>query len=264
MSAISTLPACSLRQLQYVVAVVDYGRFRRAAEACHVAQPSLSAQVAHVEAVLGVQIFERDRRRVRLSTAGAAVVEHPRRVLLAVLDLQDAVRQVADPFSGTLRIGVIPTVCPYLLPKVTPPLARAYANLSIVWSEEKTRGLVRQVNDGAIDGAIVAIEADLGNLEHAVIGRDPFVLAAPHGHRLMRGKKPTRADALEGTRVLLLKDGHCFRDQALALCSSAGASDAGLRATSLATLRCNVPPPPLRFLSKKSKAPLRFGTTRLM
>jgi LysR family hydrogen peroxide-inducible transcriptional activator len=234
--ATTSVPGCSIRQLQYIVAVADLGGFRRAAEACHVSQPSLSAQVAYAEGALGVQIFERDRRRARVSRAGALVVEHARRVLLAMRDLQDAARQAGDPFRGTLRVGVIPTVCPYLLPEVAGPLAHAYPHLTVLWSEEKTRRLVGQLNDGALDAAIVAAEADLGGLEHTVVGRDAFVLAAPHGHPLVRGRGPARADALKGARVLLLEDGHCFRDQALAWCANAGAAAAGLRATSLATL----------------------------
>jgi LysR family hydrogen peroxide-inducible transcriptional activator len=230
-----TLPV-SLRQLQYIVAIADLGGFRRAADACHVAQPSLSAQVAHAEQALGVQIFERNRRRVRLSAAGAPLVEQARRVLLAARDLRELSRQLADPFRGTLRVGVIPTVCPYLLPEVTPVLTRAFPDLSIMWSEERTSRLVRQVQDGTLDAAILALESDVADLEHIELGRDAFVLAAAPGHPLVQPKKPATAEVLHGATVLLLEDGHCLRDQALGLCARAGANEVGFRATSLSTL----------------------------
>lgn len=233
----SPLPlACSLRQLQYLVAVADFGGFRRAADACHVSQPSLSAQVAQVEHALDVQIFERDRRRVRLSPAGAPIVDHARQVLLAMRDLMDVARRHANPLGGTVRVGVIPTVCPYLLPDVTPALARDLAELTIVWREEKTEGLVRALKAGALDGAILALEGDLPGLAHEVIGLDRFVLAAAPGHPLMKSSRPAAAGTLDGARVLLLEDGHCFRDQALAVCARAGATEESFRATSLSTL----------------------------
>ena len=155
------LPPISLRQLQYIVAVAELGSFRRAAEACHVAQPSLSAQVAVAERALGVQLFERTGRRVRVPPAAAPLIAQARRILMAAGDLQELARQRADPFRGTLRLGVIPTICPYLLPDLAPALARDYPQLTVDWSEERTARLVEQVKDGAIDAAVVALEADL-------------------------------------------------------------------------------------------------------
>jgi LysR family transcriptional regulator, hydrogen peroxide-inducible genes activator len=235
MDLLATLPV-SLRQLQYIVAVADSGGFRRAAEACHVAQPSLSAQIAQAEAALGVQLFERDRRKVRVSAAGAPLVEQARQILIAARDLRELARRLADPYRGSLRVGVIPTVCPYLLPEVTPSLSRAFPDLTIVWSEERTQQLVRQVREGSLDGAILALEADIGDLEHAELGRDAFVLAAAPAHPIVQSRKPATPDALRGATVLLLEDGHCFRDQALGLCGGAGAREVGFRATSLSTL----------------------------
>ncbi len=235
MDLLSALPI-SLRQLQYIVAVAEFGSFRRVAEACHVAQPSLSAQVAVAERLLGVRLFERTARRVHVPAAASPLVAQARRILVAAGDLRDLARQHADPFRGTLRLGVIPTVGPYLLPEVAPALARAFPDLTINWSEERTSRLVRQAKDGTIDGAVLALEADLGGLVHAPLGRDPFLLAVAPDHPLARGKKPLTLDALDGARVLLLDDGHCFRDQALELCARAGAGETGFRATSLATL----------------------------
>ncbi len=226
----------SLRQLQYLVAVADLGGFRKAADACHVSQPSLSAQIAQVEAALGVQVFERNRRQVRVAAAGHAILAQARAVLVAAADLAELGRQLADPFTGTLRIGVIPTISPYLLPEIAPALARAHPRLTIVWREDHTRGLVRQVNDGTLDAAVLALEADLGNLDHATLMRDPFLLAAAHQHRLAAPKRRARLQDLDDEGVLLLGEGHCFRDQALQLCARVGAREAGYRATSLATL----------------------------
>lgn len=226
----------SLRQLQYLVAVAELRGFRRAAEACGVAQPSLSAQVSQLEEALGVQVFERDARGVRITQAGEAVLARARQVLLAAGDLNETARQQGDPLSGTLRIGVIPTVCPYLLPEVAPALHAALPNLSIVWSEDKTRTLLRQIEEARLDAAIVAHDVRVSGLEFAPIGEDPFVLAAAPGHRLMKGSSPASPSVLDGATVFLLEDGHCFREQALAFCGASGAHEAGLSATGLSTL----------------------------
>jgi LysR family transcriptional regulator, hydrogen peroxide-inducible genes activator len=226
----------TLRQLQYVVAVADRQSFRKAAEACHVAQPSLSAQVAQVEAGLGVQIFERDRRGVALTTAGRVLVERARALLIAAGELVESARTLADPFAGTLRVGVIPTIGPYLLPELAPVLRERYPRLAFVWNEDRTRVLVERLGRAELDAAILALEAGIGDLPHLVLGKDPFVFAAPPAHPLSTSKRPLRPDDLEGECVLLLDDGHCFRDQALSFCARAGAAEAGYRATSLATL----------------------------
>lgn len=226
----------SLRQLQYLAAVANLGGFRKAAEACGVSQPSLSAQIAQVERALGVQVFERDARGVRVTHAGEAVLARARQVLLAASDLNEVARQQRDPLSGTLRIGLIPTVCPYLLPEIAPALRRALPNLSIVWSEDKTQTLLRQIEEARLDAAVMAHDARLGGLDFAAIGDDPFVLAAAPGHRLMKTASPAPPSVLDGTTVFLLEDGHCFRDQALAFCGARGAREAGLSATGLSTL----------------------------
>ncbi|MBI4887974.1 MAG: LysR family transcriptional regulator [Acidobacteria bacterium] len=226
----------SLRQLQYLVAVADSGSFRRAADACHVAQPSLSAQVAQAEAQLGLRLFERDRRGVRLTPGGQALVEQARRVLVAAGDLKNLAQHFLDPFRGTLRLGVIPTVGPYLLPDVAPALTRAFPDLTVVWSEDRTSRLVQQIEDGALDSALLALEADLGACEYTVLGREPFVLAAAPGHPLMTRRGPATLDDLHGAPLLLLEDGHCFRDQVYSLCAPSGATQMSLRATSLSTL----------------------------
>ncbi len=235
MDILDPLP-CSLRQLQYIVAVADLGGFGRAAARCHVSQPSLSAQIALAERALHVRIFERDRRAVRLTSAGAVIVDRATQVLIAARDLADAARHQADPFQGELRIGVIPTVCPYLLPEIAPALASAYPHLSIAWTEDKTTALMAQMREGALDAAVLATDTPAPGCEQVTLTVDTFVLAASPGHPLVASSRPLDPARLEGEDVLLLADGHCFRNQALALCARAGAATSGYGATSLSTL----------------------------
>jgi LysR family transcriptional regulator, hydrogen peroxide-inducible genes activator len=225
----------SLRQLQYVVAVADTLGFHKAATRCHVSQPTLSAQLQQIESVLGVKLFDRDRRRVVVTSVGADVVARARRVLVEVDDLIAAAARAREPFTGTLRVGVIPTIASYLLPEVMPAIQARYPKLSLVFREEKTADIVRELGEGTLDVGLVALEAEIGDLAHAEIAKDSFVVALPKGHPLARRKRLALSD-LEGARVLLLDDGHCFRDQALALCTKARADETSFRATSLATL----------------------------
>ena len=224
----------TLRQLQYVVAIAETLSFRQAAERCAVSQPSLSAQVAQLERTLGVRLFERTRRRVLPTPAGEELLARARDVLREADDLVDAAARLADPFAGTLRIGVIPTISPYLLPEIAPVLRARHARLRLRWTEDKTAALIARLRAGDLDAALVALEADLGDVDRETIGHDAFVLATPLGHPLGVKTGPARARDLDGVPVLLLDDGHCFRDQALAWCSRAQELD--YRATSLATL----------------------------
>ena len=225
----------SLRQLQYVVAVADTLGFHRAAERCGVSQPTLSAQIQQLEGVLGLTLFERDRRRVLVTAAGEAVIAQARKVLLGVGDLLAAAGAARDPLAGTLRIGVIPTVAPYVLPEITPVLMAQFPKLRLVFREEKTADVVRALWSGELDAGLVARVPELGDLAYADVREERFVVALPTTHPLARKKRIGLSD-LEHEEVLLLDEGHCLRAQALALCSRAGAEEAGLRATSLATL----------------------------
>lgn len=226
----------TLRQLQYVVAVADLLSFRRAAERCRVAQPSLSAQIAAAEDALGVVLFERGGRAVRVTTAGEALVARARRVLVEADDLVDAAKRLQDPLAGTLRVGVIPTVAPYLLPDIVPPLHHAFPRLTVAWIEDKTEVLLRRLDEGSLDAALLAVVPELGDLTQVPVREDPFVLAMPRGHALAKSRGAVAIDALAGVRVLLLDDGHCFRTQALAVCAAVHAEEDDLRATSLPTL----------------------------
>lgn len=235
MASVPTANDLSLRQLQYVVAVADTLGFHRAAARCHVSQPTLSAQIQQLESVLGLQVFERNRRRVLVTNAGADIVVGARRVLLEVDDILAAAKLRREPFSGAVRIGVIPTIAPYLLPEVMPAVGAKYPKLGLVFREEKTAEIVRELREGTLDAGLLALEADLGECTRCAVGKDPFVVALPKGHPLARRRRVALSD-LQGENVLLLDEGHCLRDQSLALCSKTGALEMSFRATSLATL----------------------------
>jgi LysR family transcriptional regulator, hydrogen peroxide-inducible genes activator len=226
----------SLRQLQYAVTVAETLSFRKAAALCHVSQPSLSAQIAELEGALGVRLYERDRRRVLPTASGKQLIERARRVLLEAGDLGAAAKRAGDPLAGTLRIGVIPTISPYLLPSLTPALRAAYPRLTSRWIEDKTETLLQSLDAGTLDAALLALEADIGDLDRETIARDPFWLVTPLGHPLGARSSPASPTELRDASVLLLDDGHCFREQALAFCSNAKARELEFRATSLSTL----------------------------
>jgi LysR family hydrogen peroxide-inducible transcriptional activator len=225
----------STRQLEYVVAVAETLGFHKAAERCHVSQPTLSAQVKQLEDLLGVRLFERDRRRVLLTAAGAIVVTHARRVLLQIDDMIATAKELTEPRSGTFRIGVIPTIAPYLLPDVVPAVRERFPKLQLVFREEKTDAAVADLREGRIDAGLLALEADIGEWASGHVTDDPFVVALPKGHPLAR-KKRVAPSELEDEKVLLLDEGHCFRAQALSVCEGAGTKETELRATSLSTL----------------------------
>lgn len=228
--------AFSLRQLQYFAAVASTLSFRKAAELCHVSQPSLSAQLAALEEALGVRLFERDTKRVMLTRTGEALQRRALKILMEVEDLTEAAQTLGDPFAGTLRLGVIPTIAPYLLPAVSPALRRKYPKLLLLWIEEKTEVLLHKLDAGELDAAVLAVDETIAHLDHAVLAKDDFVCAMPAGHELAGDLGPLPIKELSGEHVLLLDEGHCLRDQTLAVCHRARASELEFRATSIATL----------------------------
>jgi LysR family transcriptional regulator, hydrogen peroxide-inducible genes activator len=231
-------PPFSLRQLQYAVAVGGAQGFRRAADECHISQPSLSAQIAVLEATLGLRLFERDRRGVVVTDAGREVLERARRLLVDASDLLEAARRRRNPLTGTVRIGVIPTVAPYLLPQAARALRASCPQLTVTWTEDRTGALALALAAGTLDAVVAALPlpAAAGDIDHAEIASDEFILAAPLDHPLGSTTAPLGPEALDGARVLLLDEGHCLREQALAVCSAVRVREAGFRATSLPTL----------------------------
>lgn len=226
----------TLRQLQYAVAVADSLSFGRAAECCHVSQPSLSAQLAQMEKALGVRLFERDRRRVMVTAAGREIIERARLILQSADKLVELASRVSDPLSGTLRIGVIPTIAPYLLPHLTAPLGKAYPRLTVLWTENKTHVLLRDLEIGALDAALLALEAVNGDFQQESLAWDPFVLVAPPSRTHSPITTPVTVAELRDATVLVLQDEHCFGEQAAAFCSDINACVNSFRATSLTTL----------------------------
>src|SRR5581483_8503531 len=259
----------TLRQLQYAVAVAESLSFRKAADLCHVSQPSLSTQLGQLENALGVRLFERDQRRVLVTAAGEEVLERARRLLLEADDLGAAAARAGDPLTGTLRIGVIPTISPYLLPSVTPALHTCYPRLTTVWVEDKTEPLVRALHAGTLDAALLALEAPVGDVEHETVALDPFVLATRPDDPLGTKPAPARAAELRDVPLLLLDDGHCFRDQALAFCAGATILPALAVATETQRARLSIrafaSPPPHRTIALcwRKRSPLAAAMKRL-
>ena len=226
----------SLRQFEYVVAIDDHGNFSHAARACGVTQPALSTQVRRLEETLGVALFERRPAGVIATAAGERVIELARRVVENVDDVVATAQTMQNPLRGTIRMGVIPTIAPYMLPQVMPLIRARFPELRLLLREEPTNRLTALVQAGDLDVGLVAMESDLADLETQPLFTDPFVLAVSRKHKLAQRKRVTARD-LQGEDVLLLDDGHCLRDQTLAICDAAGACELGdFRATSLATL----------------------------
>ncbi len=226
----------SIRQLECIVAVSDHLNFSRAAEACFITQPALSAQVRQLETALGVRIFERDKRKVITTEVGRELVERARRALNEVEALVEAARISAEPLSGTLRVGVIPTVAPYVLPLTLPAIRRKYPKFRMLLHEDQTDRLVEMTKRGDLDMLLLALEADLADLVTRPLYTDRFLFAAPAGHSLSKKASIDEHD-LASEDMLLLDDGHCLRDQALSICTPAGAQQVDdFRASSLNTL----------------------------
>lgn len=226
----------SIRQLESLVAVAETGSFRRAATSLGISQPALSAQVQAAEHVLGIQVFERDRRSVLITPAGEDVVGRAREALVAIDAVGDAARRCGEPLVGSLRLGVIPTIAPYWLPALLPQVHRRFPRLELILREDQTSRLVAQLSAGQLELALLAIPVP-GDFTTATIAREGFVAAAQRGAPLVRRHRKLTESDLDDEIVLLLEDGHCLRDQALAVCKRAGAVEAiHVRATSLPTL----------------------------
>ena len=228
----------NLRDLRYLVAVAEHRHFGRAAEACFVSQPTLSAQLKKLESFLGVQLVERSSKQVMLTPIGDEVAHRARGMLNLADDIVEVARAASDPLAGDLRLGVIPTVAPYLLPHLVPALRASLPRLRPLLQEEQTAVCLDKLRNGFLDLALIAIPVE-GHEAFAQLPLydEPFLLATPADHPLAAREK-VRLDDLADARLLLLEEGHCLRDQALSVCQTVGASEAReFRATSLETLR---------------------------
>ena len=226
----------TLRDLEYLVALADTRHFGRAAARCHVSQPTLSAQLRKLEDYLGVPLIERRPRRAALTPAGLAVVARAKRMLQDADDIRALARASQDPLAGLLKVGLIPTLGPYLLPRVAPRIAKALPKLQLMLHEYQTAPLVERTLSGELDLAILALPADTKGLVTRSLFAEAFLVAMPESHRLAARKRVRAAD-LADDKLLLLEEGHCLRDQALEVCERVGTEDQDFRATSLETLR---------------------------
>lgn len=228
----------NLQDLRYLVALADHGHFGRAAEACHITQPTLSAQLKKLEAFLGLALFERTNKQLRLTPAGIPILAKAREIVETVDALMALAREQAKPMTGPFHLGVIPTLGPYLLPWLLPVLKTAFPLLRPVLLEDVTANLVAHLKDHSLDAALLALPLDDDTFEECALFDEPFYFACPKDHRLAKAKM-VQTSELANEPLLLLSDGHCLRDQILAVCgqNTMRNDTADFRATSLETLR---------------------------
>ncbi len=227
----------TLQDLRYIVALVDHGHFGRAAEACSVSQPTLSTQIKKLEKHLGITLFERTNKSVHATAIGEDIVRRARQILCDVDAIIFIGRQVSAPLCGTLSLGVIPTLGPYLIPWLVPALKVDYPGLRLTIYEDLTAHLLEQLELHRLDAALVALPASSEQVESLALFDEPFWFAEPKGSAPASGEI-MKEDDLRGQKLLLLTEGHCLRDQALAICGSTERDSVGdFRATSLETIR---------------------------
>jgi len=232
----------TLRQLRYLSGLAKHRHFGRAAEACAVTQPALSMQIRDLERLLGVQLVERRPGEVLLTEIGREIARRGDDLLTGARDLADFARHCAQPLTGRLTLGVIPSLAPYLLPQILPQLQRRYPELRLELREAQTRLLLADIKAGALDAALLALPAGDDDTRAMPLFEDRFLLAVPADDPRSERIRIT-ADDIDQTRLILLEDGHCLRDQALAFCATAargrgggGATGMSFGASSLATV----------------------------
>jgi LysR family hydrogen peroxide-inducible transcriptional activator len=224
----------TLRQLRYLCALANQRHFGRAAEACAVTQPALSMQIRDLEQELGVELIERRSGDVSLTDIGAEVVRRAEHVLAATRDLVDFAEHRGRVLTGRLQLGIIPSLAPYVLPRILPALQRRYPELRVELRETQTKGLMEELAAGSLDVVMLALPAGDTEIETIRLFDDPFLLAVPATDERSE-RVPVKQEGIDQKKLILLEEGHCLRDQALALCGNAR-SDVSLGATSLATV----------------------------
>ncbi len=227
----------NLRDLKYLVALADHKHFGHAAAACFVSQPTLSTQIKKLEDELGVSLVERAPRKVMLTPAGRDAAERARRIVAEVEQMKEAARRSQDPEAGTVRLGIFPTLGPYLLPHVVPTIRARFPHLELLLIEEKSDLLLSYLREGKLDAGLLALPVQDEQLHTEFLFEEPFVLAVPESHPLAK-RESLSLHELSEQKLLLLEDGHCLREQALDVCRISGANERSeFRATSLETLR---------------------------
>ncbi|MCA0356795.1 MAG: hydrogen peroxide-inducible genes activator [Proteobacteria bacterium] len=229
----------TLRQLQYLKLLSEHGSFSRAAENAHVTQPTLSAGIQELEKILGAPVVDRARSGVILTAAGQEAVRRAEDILARAEDLVQAARGAGQPLAGRFRLGVIPTVAPYLLPRALPVLRDRFPKLKLFLREDLTHRLIGALKTGALDAALIALPYDMSGLDWAHVEDDELLAAAPANHPMAASTR-VDPDSLAGEDLILLEDGHCLRDHALAACGLEPPRGVGeeetFAATSLPTL----------------------------
>ncbi len=226
-----------LKDLRYLVALADQRHFGRAAARCFVSQPTLSAQLKKLEQALGVQLIERAPNAVSLTQVGEEIVARARLILEASDEVVELARSHHDPLAGRLRVALLPTIGPYLLPEVAPVIRKALPRLQLHLYEYQTGPMLEKLHGGELDLGILALPVELAGLESRELYKEEFLLAVPERHPLASHERVRVAD-LRAETLLLLEEGHCLRDQALEVCGRVGVRDSqDFRATSLETLR---------------------------
>ncbi len=233
----------NLRDLHYLVAIVENLNFKRAADICHTSQPTLSMQIKKLEEYLGVLLFERTNKSVVVTGAGRRIAEAARRIIENEQQILEIAQTARDPAEGEFKLGAIPTLASYVFPSYVPALSKNFPKMQLLLIEEKTSVLIGQLRTGRIDAALLVLPVDDAALGSEKLFDDPFLLAVGPGHPLAK-KKTVRLADLSGKKLLLLDEGHCLRDQALEICHAHGAEEEqSFRATSLETLRLMVQAP---------------------
>ena len=224
----------TLKQFRYFEALAQHHHFGRAANACAISQPALSMQIKELEEMVGTPLFERASRDIRLTAFGEDFAGHVRNILQAVEDLGELAQNAKGRLAGRLRLGVIPTIAPYLLPKLIANLSREYPGLDIHVRETLTSRLIEELGNGRLDAAILALPISNPAFEEAPLFSEEFVLVRPNNEPYLPVPSP---EMLSEMRLFLLEEGHCFRDQALALCNMRSATPReGFDGSSLSTL----------------------------
>lgn len=226
----------TLKQLQYLVALAETRHFGRAAECCHITQSTLSAGIRDLESVLGTAIAERSNRHVLMTRVGAEIAERAKALLRDAEDVMDVARAGRSPMTGEMRLGVIPTIAPFLLPRVLPGLRERFPKLTVYLREEQTAPLLARLEDAELDAVLIALPYDTGDFDTRVILEDEFLFACNRNHALA-GADAVSLDALADERLLLLEEGHCLRGHALDVCDKGDTiTRAQFEASSLHTL----------------------------
>ncbi len=227
----------NLRDLEYLIALDELRHFRKAAEKCYVSQPTLSGQLKKLEQELGVQLVERTRHKVFLTPVGTEVVKKARQIMQDVEYIQELAQLAGDPLRGPLRIGLIPTLGPYLLPLIIPAIRQGLPGLELYLHEIQTGTLMEKLASGELDVGLLALPIEAEHMQSSVLFEEHFWLAVPEAHKLA-SQTQIQLQQLAQESILLLDDGHCLRDQALDVCTMAGAREkANFRGTSLETLK---------------------------